>query len=233
LPQPLHRRSSTLHDGCFSSPAAGFATGKARLATDLFHQHLLRGLGDRSELPMAWRSPQQWAELVRCGAVDAVLLQSVQGAGALPCGEEGDQALAGSLGRVVLGCRPLVLACTLPAVTAAPIPGLRLLAPPRAAAPALHQALEKMQLAPVQSCACTTPRQWIARLAEPGTLLPVPADLLLQSPWSEARLTAVPTWEPLWEQLELLVPSSLLGCPELQALSEELRCRMTQAAAVW
>jgi hypothetical protein len=189
-------------------------------------------MGDRSELPMAWRSPQQWAELVRCGAVDAVLLQSVQGAGALPCGEE-EQVLASSLGRVVLGRRPLVLACILPAVAAAPMPGLRLLAPPRSAAVALHQTLEGMQLAPVQSCTCTTPQEWIAALQQPGTLLPVPAELLLQPPWSEARLTAVPTWEPLWEQLELLAPSSLLGCPELQALSEELRSRMTQAAAVW
>jgi hypothetical protein len=36
----------------------------------------------------------------------------------------------------------------------------------------------------------------------------------------------VSPWEPLWEQLELLVPSSLLGCPGLQALIEELRNRI-------
>ncbi len=196
------------------------------LATDLFHQHLLRGLGNGAELPAAWRSPQQWAALLGGGDVDAVLLQTVQAAGVLAGRMEEDQALAGSFGRVLLGRRPLVLACTLPSVAAAPIPGLRLLAPPRAAAPALHQALEDMQLAPVQSCGCTTPQQWIARLAEPGTLLPVPADLLLQPPWSEARLTAVPPWEPLWEQLELLVPSSFLERPGVQALIEELLRRI-------
>jgi hypothetical protein len=196
------------------------------LATDLFHQHLLRGLGNGAELPAAWRSPQQWAALLGCGAVDAVLLQTVQGAGVLAGRMEEDQALAGSFGRVVLGRRPLVLACTLPAVAAAPISGLRLLAPPRAAAPGLHQALEDMQLAPVRSCGCTTPRQWIARLAEPGTLLPVPADLLLQPSWSEARLTAVPPWEPLWEQLELLILQDLLGCPQLDLLRVELHRRL-------
>jgi hypothetical protein len=85
----------------------------------------------------------------------------------------------------------------------------------------------------VQSCACTTSEQWIARLEEPGTLLPVPADLLLQPPWSTARLTAVSPWEPLWEQLELLVPGGLLQSEGLQELCEVLWQRIARNAGTW
>ncbi len=204
------------------------AGGQAQLATDLFHQHLLEGVGVRAEMPQAWRSPRRWAELVRCGAVDAVLLQTGQGVRELPSSRGADQLLAGSLVRVDLGCRPLVLACKPPAAGSHryPIPPLRLLAPPRPAAMELHQALEEMQLAPLMSCASTRSMDWITQLEQGGALVPVPAELLLQPPWHQAHLTAVPPWEPLWEQLDLLVPSALLGCPGLKALVEQLRRRI-------
>jgi len=204
------------------------ARGQAQLAADLFHQHLLAGVGVNAALPQAWRSPRQWAELVRCGVVDAVLVQRGQGKQTLPGSRGADQPLPGSLACVDLGCRPLVLACNPPAAGGQrhPIPPLQLLAPPRAAAMELHQALEGMQLAPLMSFGSTRATEWIAALEQGGALVPVPAELLLQPPWHQAQLTAVPPWEPLWEQLDLLVHRSLLGGPGLQLLVEELRRRI-------
>jgi hypothetical protein len=211
------------------------ASGQAQLAADLFHQHLLAGVGVNAALPQAWRSPRQWAELVRCGVVDAVLVQRGQGEQTLPGSRGADQPLPSSLASVDLGCRPLVLACKPPAAGGQhhPIPPLRLLAPPRAAAMELHQALEEMQLAPLMSCGSTRPTEWIAALEQGGALLPVPAELLLQPPWHQAQLTAVPAWEPLWEQLDLLVPSALLGCPAVQELTQTLRQRLAERTAGW
>ena len=97
----------------------------------------------------------------------------------------------------------------------------------------LHQALEEMQLAPLMSCSSTRPMEWITQLEQGGALVPVPAELLLQPPWQQAQLTAVPAWEPLWEQLDLLVPSSLLQCPAIQALMELLRQRIAGRPAGW
>jgi hypothetical protein len=211
------------------------AGGQALLATDLFHQHLLTGLGDRAELPQAWRSPRQWAELVRCGTVDAVLLQTGRGEKALQGSKGANQLLAGSLARVDLGRRPLVLVCKPQAAGGHrhSIPPLRLLAPPRAAAMELHQALEDMQLAPLMSSASTSSIEWITQLEQGDVLLPVPAKLLLQQPWQQAQLTAVPAWEPLWEQLDLLVPSALLECSAFQELTQTLRQRMAERTAGW
>ena len=211
------------------------ASGQAQLAAGLFHQHLLEGVGVGADLPQAWRSPRQWAELVRCGAVDAVLLQTGQGEKALQGAKGADQLLAGSLVRVDLGRRPLVLTCKPQAAGGhrLPIPPLRLLAPPRAAAMELHQALEALVLAPLMSCASTRAMDWIAALEQGGVLLPVPAELLLQPPWQQAQLTAVPAWEPLWEQLDLLVPRSLLGCSAVQELTQALRQRMAERTAGW
>jgi hypothetical protein len=247
----LHRPFPTSLEGRPGGAAVGFASsrpeleaaqrwkrvagGQALLATDLFHQHLLTGLGDRAELPAAWRSPRQWAELVRCGTVDAVLLQTGQGEKALQGSKGANQLLAGSLACVDLGRRPLVLVCKPPAAGGHrhSIPPLRLLAPPRAAAMELHQALEDMQLAPLMSCASTSSIEWITQLEQGDVLLPVPAELLLQPPWQQAQLTAVPAWEPLWEQLDLLVPSALLECSAIQELTQTLRQRLAERTAGW
>ncbi len=216
-------------------PWQHLARGEVLLAADLFHQHLLQGLGCKARLATAWLSPTEWTQELCGGAVDAVLIQEVTRGTVTPTQRHEPEQLPVAVARLPLGCRPLVLACHGGAAGANGnnTSALRLLAPPRAAAADLHQALQGLQLAPVQQCSSTDPLQWITLLEQGASLLPIPAELLRHSPWHEAALTAVPPWEPLWEQLDLLVPSALLECPVVQELTQTLRQRMAEKTTRW
>lgn len=201
------------------------ATG-LRVATDLFHQHLLDDLASTGLTPLLWRSLSQWCELLRAGELEAVLLASVgPDLEAPPARVEGMEWLP--LGRwvLLLGCRS-----SGPDSAAAPPPRtFRFLAPPLAAAPALHQALQEQQLAAITALDAVAATDWLAELQRGDGLLPVPPSLLQTSPWREAALTAVWPWEPLVERLWLLVPQELAGSAAVLSLAARLRERIAAA----
>ncbi|MCT0199613.1 hypothetical protein KQ313_07980 [Synechococcus sp. CS-1325] len=190
------------------------------MATGLFHQHLLDGLTPVEPTPLLWRSLNQWSELLREGELEAVLLASdcpapLEGMAWLPLGRWG-----------------LLLACRLrgPDSDATPPPRcFRFLAPPLAAAPALHHALQEQQLAAITPLDAVAASDWLAELQRGDGLLPVSPSLLQTSPWREASLTAVWPWEPLVERLWLLVPQKIASHAAVQAMAARLRERIAAA----
>ncbi len=201
------------------------ATG-LRVATDLFHQHLLDALAPTGPTPLLWRSLSQWCELLRAGELEAVLLASVcPDLMAPPARVEGMEWLP-------LGCWVLILGfrSSGPDSAVAPPPRtFRFLAPPLAAAPELHHALEEQQLAAITPLEAVAASDWLAALHRGDGLLPVPPSLLQTSPWREAALTAAWPWEPLVERLWLLVPQELASHTAVQAMAARLRERIAEA----
>ena len=106
----------------------------------------------------------------------------------------------------------------------------RFLAPPVAAAPALHHALQEQQLAAITALDAVAASDWLAALQRGDGLLPVPPSLLQTSPWREAALTAVWPWEPLVERLWLLVPQELASHAAVLAVAARLRERIAAAS---
>jgi len=196
------------------------ATG-LRVATDPFHQHLLDGLAPLHSPPLQWRSLNQWSELLRAGELEAVLLASV-----CPAPVEG-------MAWLPLGRWGLLLASRLNGTESAAAPPprtFRFLAPPLAAAPALHHALQEQQLAAITALDAVAATAWLAELQRGDVLLPVPPSLLLTSPWREAQLSTVWPWEPLVEHLWLLVPQELAGSAAVLAVAARLGERITAAS---
>jgi hypothetical protein len=197
------------------------------VATDPFHQHLLDRLAPLHSPPLQWRSLNQWCELLRTGELEAVLLASVGPDPEAPPGRvEGMYWLP-------LGRWALLLACRSsgPDSAAAPPPRcFRFLAPPVAAAPALHHALQEQQLAAITALDAVAASDWLAALQRGDGLLPVPPSLLQTSPWREAALTAVWPWEPLVERLWLLIPQELASHAAVLAMAARLRERIAAAS---
>ena len=106
----------------------------------------------------------------------------------------------------------------------------RFLAPPLAAAPALHHALQEQQLAAITPLDAVAAGDWLAALQRGDALLPVPASLLQTSPWRQAALTAVWPWEPLVERLWLLIPQELASHAAVLAVAARLRERIAAAS---
>ena len=205
-------------------PSQRPATG-LRVATDLFHQHLLDGLAPLRSPPLQWRSLNQWCELLRAGELEAVLLASV---GPDPKPSEPVEGMAW----LPLGSWALLLASRLSSAASATAPPprtFRFLAPPVAAAPVLHHALQEQQLAAITPLDAVAATAWLAELQRGDGLLPVPPSLLLTSPWREAALTAVWPWEPLVEHLWLLVPQELAGDAAVQGMAARLSERIAAA----
>lgn len=176
------------------------------MATDPFHQHLLDGLAPLRSPPLQWRSLNQWCDLLRTGELEAVLLASVGP------DLEAPRALVEGMDWLPLGHWELLLASRVSSAASDVMPPprtYRFLAPPVAAAPALHLALQEQQLAPITPLDALTATAWLAELRRGDGLLPVPPSLLLTSPWREAQLSAVWPWEPLVERLWLLVPQEI------------------------
>ena len=195
------------------------ATG-LRVATGPFHQHLLDGLAPLRSTLLQWRSLSQWSELLRAGELEAVLLASVcpapvEGMAWLPLGRWG-LLLASRLNRPDSAAAP-------------PRRTFRFLAPPVAAAPALHHALQEQQLAAITPLDAVAAIDWLAALQRGDALLPVPPSLLQTSPWRQAALTAVRPWEPLVERLWLLVPQELASHAAVLAVAVRLRERIAAA----
>lgn len=206
------------------------------MATDPFHQHLLDGLAPLRSPPLRWRSLNQWCELLRTGELEAVLLASVGPDLELsePAGHHlgVPPAVVEGMDWLPLGHWELLLACRLSSTDsdAAPPPRtFRFLAPPVAAAPALHHALEEQQLAAITALDAVAATDWLAELQRGDGLLPVSPSLLLNSPWREAQLSAVWPWEPLVERLWLLVPQELASHAAVLAVAARLRERIAAA----
>lgn len=196
------------------------------MATDPFHQHLLDGLAPLRSPPLQWRSLNQWCGLLRAGELDAVLLASVgPDQEALPEPVEGMDWINLGQWKLLLACRSIS-----PDSDGVPPPrAYRFLAPPVAAAPALHLALQEQQLAGITALGAVAASDWLSELQRGDGLLPVPASLLLTSPWREAQLTAVFPWEPLVEHLWLLVPQELASREAVLAVAVRLRERIAAA----
>lgn len=196
------------------------------MATDPFHQHLLDGLAPLRSPPLQWRSLNQWCDLLRTGELEAVLLASVGP------DLEAPPALVDGMDWIPLGRWGLLLASRLSSADsdATPPPRtFRFLAPPVAAAPALHHALEGQQLAPITPLDAVAATAWLAELQRGDGLLPVPPSLLLTSPWQKAQLSAVWPWEPLVEHLWLLVPEVLARRKAVLAIAARLAERIAAA----
>ena len=195
------------------------------MASGPFHQHLLHDLAPPGPTPLLWRSLSQWGGLLRAGELEAVLLASV---GPDPKPSEPVEGMDW----ISLGRWRLLLACRSsgPDSAAAPLPrSFRFLAPPLAAAPALHHALQEQQLAAITALDAVAASDWLAELQRGDGLLPVPPSLLQTSPWREAALTAVWPWEPLVERLWLLVPQELANHAAVLAMAARLRERIAAA----
>jgi hypothetical protein len=197
------------------------------VATDPFHQHLLDRLAPLHSPPLQWRSLSQWCDLLLTGELEAVLLASVGPE------LEAPPAWLEGMAWLPLGRWRLLLASRLNGTDSSAAPpsrAFRFLAPPVAAAPALHHALEEQQLAAITPLEAVAAIDWLAELQRGDGLLPVPPSLLQTSPWREAALTAVLPWEPLVELLWLLVPHELASHAAVQAMAARLRERITAAS---
>ena len=195
------------------------------MATDPFHQHLLDGLAPLRSPPLQWRSVNQWCDLLRTGELEAVLQASV---GPDPKPSEPVEGMDW----IPLGRWGLLLACRLNGTESAAAPpprAFRFLAPPLAAAPALHHALEEQQLAAITPLDAVAASDWLAVLQRGDGLLPLPPSLLQTSPWREAQLSAVWPWEPLVEHLWLLVPEEHAGSAAVLTVAARLAERIAAA----
>lgn len=206
-------------------PSLRPATG-LRVATDLFHQHLLDGLAPLRSPPLLWRSVKQWSDLLRDGELEAVLLARV---GPDPKPSEPVEGMKW----IHLGSWALLLASRVSSNDSGGMPPprtYRFLAPPVAVAPALHHDLQEQQLAAITALDAVAASDWLAALQRGDGLLPVPPSVLQTSPWREAALTAVWPWEPLVEHLWLLVPQELASHAAVLAIAARLRERIAAAS---
>jgi hypothetical protein len=85
------------------------------------------------------------------------------------------------------------------------VPRVAVLLPPGRSQPLLNADLIHQALLPLRCCSNIDPAVWIELLQRERLLLPAPLSLLAHSPWREARISALPPADPLWEVLWLLV----------------------------
>jgi len=221
-----------------------------RLGCDPLHRHLL---APAPSVVTAWHPSEHWGALLRQGALDAALI-SVAGMIAEP-GQADEQstppsrsapvagldpALSGTdLLALPLGRRPLLLLHANERRDAIePEPDRRasrpwqLLLPAARYQPRLWRQLERLGLLPLQECSAGDSERWLQALAEGPHLLPAHLSLLLEAPWRDAGLRAVPPPEPLEEQLWLLMRQGEERQAAMAALQQHLHERLGAASSL-
>lgn len=171
--------------------------GLLRIGTDVLHQRLLRSMETVQRVPPGFRTAEHWAELVRHGLLDGALLSSF--------GLEHQPQTGPAPAWEGLVARPVGQA-GLQLVASGPDPR-RVLLPPKATAPRLHQAMVQRGygVEPLPA-ACEGWNAWIQRARERRLALPICPDLL-RSGWLERHgLQPLVDQPVLIEQLWLLLP---------------------------
>ncbi len=89
----------------------------------------------------------------------------------------------------------------------------------------LNADLIRQALLPLRCCDID-PTIWIELLQRKRLLLPAPLSLLTHSPWREARISALPPADPLWDVLWLLVAQERQEADWVAALVAGVRERV-------
>jgi hypothetical protein len=226
-----------------------------RLGVDPLHGHLLPplGRGPVVEQRLAFSSAAGWVRELKGGLLDAVLLPMAGMVGPSeppePPALAAVAALNPSLGdpevvaiAVASSSLPFLVAGhhlvpyasaagssgTAPrvAVPRAAMPRVAVLLPPARHQPLLHSDLIHQALLPLRCCSNIDPAVWIELLRRERLLLPAPLSLLTHSPWREARISALPPADPLWEVLWLLVAQERQEADWVAALVAGVRERV-------
>jgi len=172
------------------------------VGSDPLHQHLLSGCDWLLPTPVRFRSVDAWAELVRQGVLDAALISGLELNGARDADTSGLRLLE-------LGSLPLELAVASRAgadKNRQPPTINAVLVPHRGLAPGLHHALlsRGLRLRTIGN-SCSTPEQWLERLADGDLAMPIDPASCNADQWASGLLTLPMTPElrsPLW----LLLP---------------------------
>lgn len=197
-----HGNNASLHYLRLAYRAHRLMEGLLRIGTDVLHQSLLAGMTGLQLVPPGFRSGEHWAQLVRHGLLDGVILSSFC-LETLPLSGQAphwDGLVALPLGQLSL---------QLVATTAV---SQTVLLPRKRALPLLHQAMELHGFGvEPQPAACQEPAAWIKRARDRKLALPVCSDLLGET-WIEANGLVLLADQPLLiEQLWLLLPQGAVN----------------------
>ena len=173
--------------------------GVARIGADLMHWHLLDGCDWLLPVPVQFRPPCEWAELVRQGVLDGALVSGLE----LNANREVDVT---GLRLMELGSIALALASHNVAALRRPTQPHSVLVPHRGLAPGLHRTLlnRGLRLRSVGN-SCITPEHWLHRLADGASALPLDPACCGPDAWAEG-LVSIPLVSELHCPVWLLLP---------------------------
>jgi hypothetical protein len=216
-----------------------------RLGVDPLHAHLLPplGRGPVVEPRLAFSSAAGWVRELKGGILDAVLLPLAGMVGRSEPPEPPALATVAavnpSLGdpevvaiAVASSSLPFLIAGhhlvrpTSEAGSSGTVPRVAVLLPPARNQPLLSADLIHQALLPLRCCSNIDPAVWIELLRRERLPLPAPLSLLTHSPWREARISALPPADPLWEVLWLLVAQERQEADWVAALVAGVRERV-------
>lgn len=189
--------NESLHHLRLSYRAHRVMGGLLRIATDVLHQDLLRGMGSVQTVPPRFRPADQWAALVSHALIDGAIVSSWCHGSAGPWTTPPHWP---GLVTLPLGSLPLAL-------VAVAADAQRVLLPRRAVVPRLHQLLESHGVpVEVQPVACQEPEAWWKRMRDRQLALPLCPGLMGRTFWRQQGLRLLTRQPPLEEELWLLLP---------------------------
>ncbi len=215
-----HGHNPCLHHLRLASREHRLMEGLLRLGTDVLHQSLLAGLAGVQPVPPRCRSGDHWAGLVGHGLLDGAIVSAFSLPQPLPPGEE---PRWGGLRALPLGRLELQLVAAAPGA-------LRVLLPPRGAAPLLHQAVAARGLSvEPQPVACQEPAAWVKRARDRGLALPLCPALLGPGWLADNGLEPLAETPLLAEELWLLLPEVAANTKPARQCLRRLRVQINMA----
>jgi hypothetical protein len=171
----------------------------ARIGTDLVHWHLLEGCDWLLPVPVQFRPACEWAELVRQGVLDGAVVSGME----LNANSEVDVT---GLRLLELGSIPLALGVPQQTSPRRPSQLNAVLVPHRGLAPGLQRALlnRGLKLRSTGST-CITPEQWLQRLADGATAIPLDPSCCAPDTWAQ-ELVSIPLASELHSPVWLVLP---------------------------
>jgi hypothetical protein len=197
--------------------------GVARIGADLLHHHLLTGIDWLLPVPERFRTVEAWLELVRQGVLDGALVSELEL-------QQVRQLDASDLQLLPVGCMPLALGtCGHGPLGNTGTPRC-VLVPHRGVALGLQRALasQGLGLRPVGN-SCHSPEQWMQRLAEGSSAIPISPATQEREPWA-AQLRLQPLQSELISPVWLVLPQGWKASALLARTLEQLRAKVPQLA---